>query len=70
MKLKPCPFCGSKAKQKSERMTDPNWPHKKYWAAWITCSGGECGISVSGFDDDSRKVAIQRAINRWERRSE
>lgn len=60
--LKPCPFCGGKAKLNYERISGEN---KGYWAQVICtqCCGRSEGVWAGSY-----KSAEQKEIKAWNRR--
>lgn len=61
IELKPCPFCGSKAKKSKyeDRKTDDTWH-------CVRCSNPNC----VGFYIDPQYETEYMAINKWNRRAE
>lgn len=61
IKLKPCPFCGSKLVNYSRGIIGAP-------IVYMKCGNPECGVVVS-FDNDACHLLPEKALTMWNRRA-
>ncbi len=77
--LKPCPFCGSE--NVATALAHPNYMLVKLWNKYVFAGCKDCGATtslffannrtgVSIFNKENEKVAVNRAIEAWNRRAD
>lgn len=74
MKLKKCPFCGNDAS--IECVIEPHthfiaktMPDVEGFTAFISCDGYECTAAIAGPEEKTRKEAIEKVSEMWNKRS-